>query len=106
MKRHPKPEKMADDIATDAAELVSLLAEATSVQYERPVRNRVDYGTSVHGQNGEPVRPTEDTALDPDRLRLRNSVRGAAEALVRSHHDLYAARLRLLSSLEHWQGVE
>lgn len=101
--RHPRPEKMIEEIAADAAEILGLLEEAAAVQYERPIRHR---GKTIGGTptKGEPSRPTEDTTLDPIRLALREEVKRSARLLVQTHHDFDRARYRLLGALERWQG--
>ena len=97
MKRHPNPRLMAEQIGDDARALVELLDDAASVQYER--------ARGSGGKDDDDVsRPTENIALDKNRLRLRESVKRSARRLVEVHRDLDRERLRLEASLEAWRG--
>lgn len=101
--KHPEPRRMAAEVGDDAADLVKLLEEATAVQWHRSRLPSVAGDPGIRSK-GELSRPTEDVALDPLRLALREEVAISARLLVRTHRDLYRQRGRLLRALERWQG--
>jgi len=101
--KHPRPRTMAEEIGSDVAALILLLEDATAVQWSpsRKVASVEDAG--VRSKNVV-ARPTEDAALDPLRLALRDEVRNSARLVVRAHRDLYKARLGLERALDRWNG--
>lgn len=101
--KHPDPLRMADEIGKDAADLIRLLEDATAVQYERSRRPGEADSEKIRAK-GAVSRPTEETALDPVRLALREEVKRSASLLIRTHRDLHLAAGRLALAMEAWRG--
>ncbi len=101
--KHPTPEAIPRHIADDSAQLLALLEEATSVQWQRS-RTVAEVEDAGIRSKGLVSRPTEDTATDPVRLALRTEVDHSIALLLRTQRDLWHARQRLARALDEWAG--
>ena len=98
---------VADTVRRDALELTKLLTAAKEVQWDAsPPQRALDEVHDRQEVGGPPADPTSSVALDERRLKLREMVRAADNALLACAQSLSLAHSRLLVALTQWEGDE
>jgi hypothetical protein len=93
-----------DTVRRDALELSKLLTASKEVQWESSPRPKTfEEIASLKGAHAD---PTSEVALDERRLKVREAVRAADNALIAVAHSLAIAHSRLAVALADWEGDE
>lgn len=95
-------ESLLARFASEVRELGDLLARAREVQWTAPPRTTVP--AERKGVNHKPNAPTEDIALDTQRLALRVNVLATERALRTAALHAIAMRLALQDALRPYEG--
>lgn len=101
MTKQSDAQRMSDLIAKDAADIVELLLQSQSAQWEK---SRSVPSTEAPRPRGVHSDPTATTALDERRLAVRFARKQAISELVKAFDGLSRARSNLLSALEKWRS--